>query len=184
MKKLLIVVDMQNDFIDGSLGTKEAEAIVPNVIKKIQSYQGEYIFATRDTHEDNYLETQEGQNLPVRHCIKGTDGWQIRPEIEALIKEYGGKIIDKPSFGSRKLAKKVGKLVEKLEEEGENVEIELVGLCTDICVVSNALLIKARLPETPVFVDPACCAGVTPDLHDAALKTMSSCQIHLWQQAQ
>lgn len=184
MKKILVVVDMQNDFIDGALGTKEAEAIVENVIRKIKGYKDDYIFATRDTHPENYLETQEGKNLPVKHCIKGTGGWQIQPEIQELIVKYQGKIIDKPTFGSVRLADQVSRLVRKLEEEGESAEIELVGLCTDICVVSNALLLKARMPEIPIFVDPTCCAGVTPELHEAALKTMSSCQIHLWQETE
>ncbi len=178
MKKILVVVDMQNDFIDGALGTKEAQAILENVIRKIESCKDDILFATRDTHPENYLDTQEGKNLPVKHCIKGTEGWQIRPEIQELLDKYQGRIIDKPSFGSIKLADQVSSLVRKLEEKGESAEIELVGLCTDICVISNALLLKARMPEVPIFVDPTCCAGVTPALHEAALQTMSSCQIH------
>lgn len=165
MKKTLIVVDMQNDFIDMALGTKEALAIVPRVKAKIDEYVkngGEIIF-TRDTHEENYLETNEGKHLPVAHCIKGTKGWEI---ADGLYVE-GAKIIDKPNFGWKKWN----------EENFE--EVELVGLCTDICVVSNALIIKAQHPEIKVSVDPKCCAGVTPESHDAALKTMAMCQIEI-----
>ena len=169
-RKILIVIDMQNDFIDGALGTKEAVAIVPSVIKKIKSYPKEDVFATRDTHPENYMDTQEGKYLPVPHCIKGTDGWQIRKEIADLIDE--DNVIDKPTFGSVKLAEKISELA-----AAEDIEIELVGLCTDICVVSNALLLKAYLPEVKISVDPSCCAGVTPEMHEAALETMRSCQI-------
>lgn len=171
-RKILIVIDMQNDFIDGSLGTKEAQDIVPAVEKKIGCYLPEDVFATQDTHPENYLETQEGKNLPVKHCIKGTEGWEIREEIRALIRE--DHIYQKPAFGSVKLAEDLKKM-----SESEKLEIELVGLCTDICVVSNALMIKAFLPETKISVDPACCAGVTPEKHTAALETMRSCQIHI-----
>lgn len=174
MKKILLVIDMQNDFIDGALGTPEAVAIVENVKAKIMTYPKEDVFATRDTHTGFYMETQEGKNLPVPHCIRGTEGWQIRPEIAGLI--YPDHIIDKPTFGSTQLAKLM-EILERREEEG--IEIELVGLCTDICVVSNALLIKATLPETPVSCDASCCAGVTPEKHAAALETMRSCQIRV-----
>lgn len=170
MRKILIVVDMQNDFIDGSLGTKEAVAIVPAVVDKIHSYSRENVYATRDTHPENYLDMQEGRYLPVKHCIKGTVGWQICKEISPLIDE--DHIFDKPTFGSVRLAEEMKKLAAK-----EDLEIELVGLCTDICVVSNALLLKAYLPETKISVDPKCCAGVTPKKHEAALETMRSCQI-------
>ncbi len=170
MRKLLIVVDMQNDFIDGSLGTPEAQAIVGNVAEKIKTYPSEDVFATRDTHGPGYLDTQEGRNLPVEHCIKGTPGWEIRPEIAELL--AGARIVDKPTFGSTELAEIIAGIAEK-----EEISIELVGLCTDICVVSNALLLKARMPEVPITVDPLCCAGVTPEKHDAALVTMASCQI-------
>lgn len=170
MRKILIVVDMQNDFIDGTLGTKEAVAIVPDVIKKIYSYPREDVYATRDTHLENYLETQEGKYLPVKHCIKGTEGWQIQKDIAQLIDE--DHVFDKPTFGSVVLAEEMKKLSEQ-----DELEIELVGLCTDICVVSNALMLKAFLPETKISVDPKCCAGVTPEKHNAALETMKSCQI-------
>ena len=162
MKKILIVVDMQNDFIDGALGTKEAVAIVPKVEEKI----------TRDTHETYYLETQEGKNLPVKHCIRDTEGWQIRKELDALRKT---EPIDKETFGSTDLA---GELVTLNEDQGIG-SITLVGLCTDICVISNALLIKASLPEVPICVDATCCAGVTPESHENALKAMEACQIRI-----
>lgn len=168
--KFLIVVDMQNDFIDGALGTKEAVAILPAVKEKIQSFDGRVLF-TRDTHEADYMSTQEGKNLPVEHCIKDTDGWQIHPELEALRKE---EAIDKPTFGSVAL----GQLLKAYDTYEEKIEsITLIGLCTDICVISNAMLIKAYLPETPVYVDAACCAGVTPESHERALDAMTVCQI-------
>ena len=172
MKKILVVVDMQNDFIDGVLGTKEASAIVPRVISKIHDYPQNCIYVTRDTHQEDYLETQEGQNLPVRHCIEGTKGWEIRREIADAMP--GAEIINKPTFGSVILAQE---LMERSQREP--VEVELVGLCTDICVISNALLIKALLPEVRISVDPKCCAGVTPQSHEAALEAMKSCQIQI-----
>lgn len=174
MKKILIVIDMQNDFIDGALGTPEAVAIVDNVKAKIRSYPRENVFATRDTHTKYYLETQEGRNLPVPHCIRGTTGWLIRPEIADLI--FPDHVIDKPTFGSTQLVK----LMEILDSrEDGGIEIELVGLCTDICVVSNALCLKAAMPELPISLDASCCAGVTPAKHEAALETMRSCQINV-----
>ena len=165
MKKTLIVIDMQNDFIDGSLGTPEAVAILPNVKKKIEEYKnaGNEIIYTRDTHGEDYLSTPEGKNLPVVHCVKGTDGWQIADGLYA----EGSKIIDKPSFGWTGW------------EKEELNEIELVGLCTDICVVSNALILKATFPEAEITVDSAACAGVTPESHSAALTTMKMCQIRV-----
>ena len=170
MKKLLIVIDMQNDFIDGSLGTPEAVSIVEKVKEKIRSYPPEAVIATMDTHGPDYLATQEGKNLPVEHCIKGTEGWRIRTDVAALLE--GAAIYEKPTFGSVDLAKALAAL-EDLEE------VELVGLCTDICVVSNALLLKAVMPEVRISVDAACCAGVTPEKHRAALETMRSCQIEV-----
>ena len=169
MKQILIIVDMQNDFIDGALGTKEAVAIVPKVEDKIRNFDGE-VFFTRDTHETWYLETQEGKNLPVPHCIRGTEGWQIRKELDALRKT---EPIDKETFGSTDLAADLL----ALHEDEEIGSITLVGLCTDICVISNALLLKATLPEVPISVDAACCAGVTPESHENALKAMETCQI-------
>ena len=172
MKKLLIVIDMQKDFIDGALGSEEAVAIVENVLEKIRSYPAENRIATMDTHGTDYMETQEGRNLPVPHCIRGTDGWQLHPEIAELLK--GATIYEKPSFGSIELAKDL-----KTRSEAEELELELVGLCTDICVVSNALLLKAAMPEVTITLDASCCAGVTPALHQAALETMRSCQIQI-----
>ncbi len=172
MRKILVVVDMQNDFIDGALGTKEAQGIVKNVVEKIRSYKGCKVFATRDTHGSDYMETLEGKHLPVPHCIKGTKGWEIRAEVADALLEVEAEVMDKESFGSNALAERLYEVVG--EEESE---IELVGLCTDICVISNGLLIKAKLPETPVKVDPACCAGVTKESHEAALLTMKMCQI-------
>ncbi len=174
MKKYLIVVDMQNDFIDGSLGTKEAQAIVPNAVKKIREFDGEVI-TTLDTHFEDYLETQEGKHLPVKHCIVYTDGWQINEEIDEALKERDAMLaVQKNTFGSIKLPELISK-----DANGEPFEIELIGLCTDIWVVSNALILKARFPEVPISVDSSCCAGVTPELHEAALATMRSCQINI-----
>ena len=165
MKRTLIVVDMQNDFIDMALGTKEAVAIVPRVKEKIQEYMqsGDEIIFTRDTHSENYLQTTEGKKLPVEHCIQGTKGWQI---ADGLYVE-GCKIIDKPNFGWPNWNE------EQLEE------VEIIGLCTDICVVSNALIIKATFPDANIKVDSNCCAGVTVETHEAALKTMEMCQIEV-----
>ena len=163
MKKTLIVVDMQKDFIDGALGTKEAVAIVENVKKKIKEYQqnGDEIIFTRDTHQSNYLSTNEGKNLPVEHCIEGTEGWTIQEGLEVP----GAIYIDKPTFGYLNW------------KEYNLEEVEMVGLCTDICVISNALIIKATYPEIQVSVDASCCAGVTPESHWAALTTMKMCQV-------
>lgn len=166
---VLVVVDMQNDFIDGALGTPEAVAIVPNVIEKIKNFDG-LVLATRDTHFENYMETQEGHNLPVIHCVKGTFGWEIQDDIAALISEAP---IDKPTFGSQILGEKLSDLAQTTAIDS----ITLIGLCTDICVISNAMLIKAFLPEVPIIVDSACCAGVTPASHLQALEAMKVCQI-------
>ena len=171
MQNILIVVDMQNDFIDGTLGTKEAVAIVPKVEEKIRNFDGK-VFFTRDTHETYYLETQEGKNLPVPHCIKGTPGHEIINELQPYVKKALA-VFEKETFGSRKLAN----FLKELHKEKEIESIELIGLCTDICVVSNALLIKAFLPEVPSLADSNCCAGVTPEKHESALETMRSCQI-------
>ena len=172
MRKILVVVDMQNDFIDGALGTAEALAIVENVKARIREYDPADVFVTMDTHAPNYLETQEGRNLPVEHCIKGTNGWQIRSDIAALLPDW--HIYEKPTFGSVALAKDIAEIA-----AAEEIEIEVLGLCTDICVVSNALMLKAYMPEVQISVDPSCCAGVTPESHEAALKTMQMCQIRM-----
>ena len=172
MRKILIVIDMQNDFINAALGTKEAVAIVDAVKEKIRSYPAADVIATMDTHGENYMETQEGKYLPVPHCIRGSDGWQIRPDIAELL--AGAKVYEKPTFGSTALAEDL-----KAISGEEEIELELIGLCTDICVVSNALLLKAAMPEVKITVDAACCAGVTPEKHLAALETMRSCQIQV-----
>ena len=171
MSKVLIVVDMQNDFIDGALGTDEAVAIVPKAAKKIKNFNGE-IYCTLDTHTEDYLQTSEGRHLPVVHCVRGTKGWQLNETIAAAVGERA-EIIEKPTFGSVKLAEKL------TAKSAEIEEIELIGLCTDICVVSNALLLKAMMPEMTIKVDSSCCAGVNVESHEAALKTMKMCQIEV-----
>ena len=174
MSSMLVVVDMQNDFINGALGTKEAEAIVPKVIEKIKNYKGQVLY-TRDSHDEDYLNTQEGKNLPVEHCIYGTEGWQLQADIDALAKANNSLIFDKPTFGSMGLAG----CLNGIEKVAHIDEIELVGLCTDICVISNALLLKAVLPETKIIVDRSCCAGVTSQSHENALEAMAACQIEI-----
>ena len=171
MQKVLVVVDMQNDFIDGALGTKEAVAIVPKVKEKIEQFEGTVLF-TRDTHTEDYMETQEGKHLPVPHCIEGTDGWQIRPELDALRKLPA---IDKVTFGSSLLPK----TLLTMHAEAPIETITFIGLCTDICVISNVMITKAFLPEVPVIVDAACCAGVTPQSHKNALEAMKVCQVRV-----
>lgn len=173
MKNFLVVVDMQKDFVDGALGTDEAVKIVPNVAEKIKNFNGE-IFVTYDTHFENYLETAEGKKLPVAHCIKGTDGWKLDSQVENALSGKKYTKVEKKTFGSVGLPNLI-----KNASDGDEFSVELIGLCTDICVVSNALLIKANFPEMPISVDSACCAGVTPELHNAALKTMQSCQIDI-----
>ena len=170
--KILVVVDMQTDFIDGALGTKEAQAIVPRVIEKIKSFNGR-VLSTRDTHEENYMETQEGKKLPIVHCVRKTSGWQIHPEIAPCLKEDP---IDKQTFGSLGLGQ-VLKAYHTYEEPIES--ITLIGVCTDICVISNALLLKTYMPEVPSIVDASCCAGVTPETHKQALEAMKVCQIEI-----
>lgn len=173
MSKMLIVIDMQNDFVDGALGTREAQAIVPKVIEKIKNFKGQVLY-TRDTHEEDYLETQEGKNLPMKHCIYETEGWQLVPEINAIAKENNSLIFDKPTFGSLALAG----CLNGINKVAQIDELELVGLCTDICVISNALLLKATMPEVKITVDASCCAGVTPESHQNALEAMKMCQIN------
>jgi len=168
--KVLVVIDMQNDFIDGVLGTEEAVKIVDAVKAKIDKYlaAGDKVIYTQDTHADNYLQTQEGRKLPVVHCVKGTHGWEISPKVYVS----GCPVIEKPTFGSFELAEAIAAL--------EGVEqVELVGLCTDICVISNAMILKAKLPEVPIVVDASCCAGATVEGHYNALKAMKTCQIEI-----
>ena len=169
MKKLLVVIDMQNDFVDGSLGTEEAMKIVPEVQARIEQHksEGQEVVFTMDTHYDNYLETLEGKNLPVEHCKKETEGWQLCSPLSG----YEGKRFEKPTFGSVELA--------AYARDKDYDSIELVGLCTDICVISNALLLKAVLPGTPIRVRAACCASVTPESHRNALEAMKMCQIEV-----
>ena len=170
--RVLVVIDMQNDFIDGSLGTKEAQQIVPRVVEKVKNFDG-YVLFTRDTHKEDYLNTQEGKKLPIEHCILSTHGWQICSQLDSLRTETP---IDKVTFASVGLAQ----ILKARNNYNEKIEsIKLVGLCTDICVISNALLLKAFLPETPIIVDAACCAGVTPESHQQALQAMKMCQIEI-----
>lgn len=173
MRKILIIVDMQKDFVDGALGTAEAVAIVDNVVNKIRKFDGE-IIVTYDSHLENYMETREGKYLPVPHCIKGTPGWELNAKVQQALDEKGEyKAIHKPTFGSTEL-------VDVLRgcDESET-KVTLIGLCTDICVVSNAMLLKANYPEMDMVVDASCCAGVTVEKHLAALEVMKSCQIEV-----
>lgn len=175
MSKLLIVVDMQKDFIDGALGTPEAQDIVEKVNQKIKEYDknGDLVIFTADTHEENYLDTQEGRCLPVPHCIRGTKGWEIDGR---LFRPKDTPVIEKDTFGSKEL----GIMLMELDRSGNAPKaIELAGLCTDICVISNAMMVKAFLPEVPILVDSSCCAGVTPESHENALKAMKMCQIQI-----
>lgn len=169
--KCLVVIDVQNDFVTGSLGTAEAVEMLPRLLEKMGSFEGA-ILMTQDTHGADYLSTQEGRMLPVEHCIEGTEGWRFPAEVEALRESRGARVYEKPTFGSTRLVSELKRLYDGAELES----VELVGLCTDICVISNALMIKAAMPELPVYVDPACCAGVTPEKHEAALEVMRSCQ--------
>lgn len=173
-KKILIVIDMQNDFITGSLGTKEAVQIVDNVKNKILSYDKQNVYATRDSHNDDYLTTEEGKNLPIKHCIIGSEGHEIIDELKPLIDEKN--IINKPTFGSVELANKIKEIY---DNNNGNIEVEICGLCTDICVVSNALILKAYMPELKILLDAKCTAGVTEDLKKSAINTMESCQINI-----
>ncbi len=170
--KFLVVIDMQKDFIDGALGTPEATAILPAVVQTVHSFEGTVLF-TRDTHGPDYLQTQEGRNLPVPHCIRGSEGWQLAPQLQEYAAIHASRIFDKPTFGSRALADFLLEVhtTEPIEE------ITLIGLCTDICVISNALNLKAALPEVPISVIESCCAGVTPESHKTALCAMQMCQI-------
>ena len=170
MKRVLVVVDMQNDFIDGALGTKEAVSIVDNVAKKINEYKanGDTVIFTKDTHFEDYLSTNEGKNLPIRHCIKGTNGWEISDKLDV----GNSEIIEKPTFG-------FNDWTNHLPKNEDDLTIELIGLCTDVCVVSNAIIIKAQFPNACLKVDASCCAGITPQTHASALATMQSCQIEI-----
>ncbi len=177
MKHILIVVDMQTDFVDGALGTPEAVAILSAVADKIKAYAADpsgVILVTYDTHTEDYMRTAEGKKLPVPHCIKGTAGWELHPSVATALEGVAYTKVEKPTFGSVELPALV------LEAAaGQDFTLELIGLCTDICVVSNTLLLKATYPEVSISVDAACCAGVTPATHNAALTTMEMCQIDI-----
>lgn len=170
MRKVIVVIDMQNDFIDGALGSKEAQVMLPHLVAKLEREKDALLIFTQDTHSKNYMETQEGRNLPVPHCIKPEKGWEIAPSLQPFVKKAAA-VIEKPAFGSLELPKAVAKL--------QPDEVELVGLCTDICVISNAMILKAAFPELPVAVDASCCAGVTPASHDNALQAMKMCQVDI-----
>ena len=173
MEKIFVVVDMQKDFVDGALGTAEAVAMVPRMVEKIRGFDGKLI-VTLDTHGEDYMNTSEGRNLPVPHCIKGTPGWELDRSIAQALEGREYTVVEKPTFGSVKLPEVIRELA-----AGKDFSIELAGLCTDICVVSNTLLLKAAFPEVPISVDATCSAGVTPESHAAALTTMRFCQIEI-----
>ena len=173
MKHFLIVVDMQNDFVSGSLGSKEAVGIINNSCERIKSFDGE-IFVTYDTHAEDYMSSAEGKKLPVLHCVKGTNGWELDPMIAESLAGRDYTSVEKPTFGSVELPDMISKAA-----CGDDFDITVIGLCTDICVVSNALLLKAYFPEKRIIVDAACCAGVTPESHTAALLTMKMCHIEV-----
>ena len=173
MKKFLIIVDMQRDFVDGALGTVEAQSILERVCQKIRTFEGD-LFITLDTHEEDYLQTAEGRALPVVHCMKGTAGWCLHPQVAEALKGRTYRMVEKGTFGSVELPARLAEIA-----KGEEFSVELIGLCTDICVVSNALLLKAHFPEKAIRVDASCCAGVTPESHQAALATMKMCQIEI-----
>ena len=173
MKHFLVVVDIQNDFVDGALGTNEAQGIIDNCVSKIENFDGD-IFVTYDTHTEDYLSTSEGKKLPVVHCIKDTYGWQLNDKIASALEGKDYTAVEKPTFGSTKLPQLIA------DRAGdENFDIMLIGLCTDICVVSNALILKAYFAGKEIYVDSACCAGVTVATHNSALDTMRSCQINV-----
>lgn len=172
MSKVLVIVDMQNDFVDGVLGTKEAKNIIQNIVNKINTFGGK-IAVTMDTHDDDYLSTQEGKNLPVKHCVYKTLGWQLNSNISEALENTSYRKYTKHTFGSQHLAHELQGLSNRIEE------IELIGVCTDICVISNALLLKTFLPEVKITVDASCCAGVTPESHRNALEAMKMCQINI-----
>lgn len=178
--KILLVVDMQNDFVTGSLGTKEAQAIVPKIVDKINKGSYDKVWFTKDTHHDDYLKTQEGKKLPIKHCIKGTEGHKIIPEL--LFCFPSASTFEKETFGSIEVGGQLKYMTcphQQSELSTSDLEIELIGVCTDICVISNALLLKAAFPEAKISVDASCCAGTTPENHQKALDVMKSCQIEV-----
>ena len=174
MKKILIVVDMQNDFVDGALGSEQAKAILPNVVKKINDFDGDDVFVTYDTHYDNYMSTLEGAKLPVPHCIDGTYGHELNADVNASLKGKNRTDIVKTTFGTFEIAR-----ILKEKYPGEEIEAEVIGLCTDICVISNVLILRASYPNAVIKVDASCCAGVSEATHQAALDAMNCCQIDI-----
>ena len=192
MNKVLVVIDMQNDFIDGSLGTDEAKKIVNKVANKISRFNGKVIY-TMDSHFENYLDTLEGKKLPVKHCIVGTEGWQMNEKIMKVLSKKRAVKVEKPTFGSFKLLDEIDNVIDELCYDGDplslaepkmsyndainELKITLVGLCTDICITANAMLLRTKYPNVTIKVDSSCCAGVTPESHAAALKTMQMCQM-------
>lgn len=177
MKKVLIIIDMQNDFITGALGNQDCEGAVPQIVKRLETEKYDFIYLTRDTHQSNYMETQEGRNLPVPHCIEGTDGWQIHDDIMHAVLQTGTdyKIIDKPTFGSELLGQELKDYIAM----NADTELDFVGVCTGICVISNAMIAKAVVPETTINVIASCCACVTPKSHETALEAMKLCQMNI-----
>jgi nicotinamidase-related amidase len=175
--KLLIVVDMQNDFVTGSLANPAAKKIIPNIVEKLKAKDYTYLIFTRDTHNKNYLETQEGKNLPVEHCIEGTNGWEIVPELQEFAKN--AFIVDKPTFGYKDWRVKLNELFDDENNQPGDFpeEIELIGVCTGICITSNATILKSLYPEMPISVDSSCCACLNEDTHNAALTVMKTQQI-------
>lgn len=174
MNKILVVVDMQNDFTYGALRNEDAIAIIPEVVAHVNAFDGEIIF-TRDTHGEDYMQTQEGRKLPVPHCIKGSEGWEIVPELDKIRVEKGCKVYDKPTFGCVELAADIT----KMHAQNPIDEVEFIGVCTDICVISNAMLVKAAIPDVTIKVTASCCAGVTKESHDTALRAMAGCQMEI-----
>lgn len=177
---ILVVVDMQNDFIDGSLGTEGAQKIVDKVVEKVADFSGKAVIFTKDTHDNKYLNTYEGKKLPVMHCIKGTQGWEISNKIKTCVDKYDTSIILKDTFGTFILSDRIKAY--QYSKDGTYIDadkliIEIIGLCTDICVVSNAIILKAAFPNSQIIVDASCCAGTTPENHEKALDVMRSCHI-------
>lgn len=175
-KQILVIIDMQNDFVTGALGNAECQATVPNIVALLKNNTYDRVFLTRDTHQDNYMDTQEGKHLPVPHCIEGSDGWQVVPEIANAVADLNPIYVDKPAFGSIQLGTL---LKDACEELGADTEITFVGVCTGICVISNVMITKATLPEIPVNVIASCCACVSPESHQTALDAMQLCQVNI-----
>lgn len=177
MRKFLIIIDAQIDFVNGALGTPEAEHVVKNICDKIESESWDEVYATQDTHEDNYLSTLEGRKLPIKHCIRGSAGWSLHPAISETLKTIKYQVIQKGTFGTSKLARAIAS--QQTNRDENDFKIEIVGFCTDICVISNALILREAFPNIQIAVDVACCAGTTLDAHKAAIEIMKSCHIDI-----